>query len=92
MAAASRDYVNRGTSIKQHGFMAAAEVVKSQFLKPEPPRPADEFLAYVARAARLCEGKRLGENQGTLGQFNEPQVNRYAVRYAGNQPQNLFAL
>jgi hypothetical protein len=28
----------------------------------------------------------------TLGQFNQPQVNRYAVRYAGNNPQMLFPL
>ena len=92
MTATGRDDMHEGTSVEQHGLMAAPEVVKPQLLEPKLSRPANELLAHVARATSLRKSKRLGEHKCTLGQFNQPQVNRYAVRYAGNNPRMLFLL
>ena len=83
MAAAGGDDMHRDTSIKQHGFMRAPQVVQSQSLEPQLPCLAGEFLGDETRSERghkrkVCQCRGIGES--ALGQFNQPQVDRQPIR------------
>lgn len=92
MAAAGRHDVNRDPGIKEQGFMCATEIVEPQPWKAQLACAAHELLgqaACVPRASNVLAGGR--EDQRTVRQLDQGEINSSAVRHTGNQPQVLFA-
>ena len=84
MSATGRDDVNRDTGIRAASFHACPEGREAAALEPQRSRLSHELVGRIARIAGLRKRARIREHQRAFWQPDKRQVDRNAVRNAGD--------